>query len=173
MNKKTLLFFLLFILLIMQGGVMAFTMESKSFKHETTIPTKYTCDGANISPHLSWQDVPADTKSLALVVEDPDAPAGTWDHWILFNIPPTTKELAENIQNLPRGTEMGNNSYRVKTYRGPCPPDKEHRYVFKLYALDNVLTLQEGATKSEVTTAMNKHILGTAELIGRYNRIKK
>lgn len=172
MNKKALPFLLL-ILLLIQGKVMAFMMESKSFKHETTIPTKYTCDGANISPHISWQDLPADTKSLVLIVEDPDAPAGTWDHWVLFNIPPTTKELPENIQNLPTGTTMGNNSYRVGTYRGPCPPDKEHRYIFKLYALDQVLTLPEGATKSEVASAMNKHVLGTAELIGRYNRISK
>lgn len=173
MNKKVLYFPLFLILLLFQGEAMAFILKSSAFKHETVIPTKYTCDGANISPPLSWEDTPADTKSFVLILEDPDAPAGTWDHWVLFNIPAKTNQIPENVRTLPTGTQMGTNSWQIATYRGPCPPDREHRYFFKIYALDGTLSLSEGATKSEIQKAMNKHVLGTSELITRYDRKRK
>lgn len=152
------------------GNVMAFTLESSAFKDEASIPKIYSCDGENISPPLQWRDVPSNTKSLVLIVDDPDAPAGVWDHWILYNLPATTTQLSENLKNLPAGTLVGKNSHGEIKYNGPCPPDREHRYFFKLYALDTVLNLPKGATSKEVEEAMAGHIVGTAELMGRYKR---
>lgn len=150
---------------------MAFELSSV-FKQGEAIPSKYTCDGSNISPPLTWKDVPSGTRSLVLIMDDPDAPHGVWDHWILFNIPTNVDMLAENTQELPTGTQQGKTSWDTLGYGGPCPPDREHRYFFKLYALDKVLSLSPGATKSEIDTAMKGHILGTAELMGKYKRTK-
>lgn len=151
---------------------MALTIKSKAFENGSQIPQVYTCDGRDISPELSWDGAPEKTASFVLIMDDPDAPMGTWDHWILFNIPPETKMLEENIQSLPAGTVSGNNSWKRTGYGGPCPPDKEHRYFFKLFALDCTLDLKEGATKAEVEKAMEGHILEKAQLMGRYNRPK-
>ncbi|MBT4849463.1 YbhB/YbcL family Raf kinase inhibitor-like protein [Candidatus Parcubacteria bacterium] len=143
---------------------------SKSFEHNQSIPKQYTCDGEDTSPQLSIGDVPIDTKSLVIIMDDPDAikPAGkVWDHWIVFNIPPDTIEIPEGKE--PRGIH-GIGTSENFDYHGPCPPDTEHRYFFKVYALDAMLDLIEGVTKAEVIEAMQGHIIDQAELVGLYNR---
>lgn len=145
-------------------------LKSSGFENNGKIPSKYTCDGDNISPQISISETPKDAKSLVLIMDDPDAikPAGkVWDHWIVFNIPPETKEIPEAQE--PQGVQ-GITSFGGLSYGGPCPPDAEHKYIFKLYALDTELDLNEGVTKKEVEIAMQEHILGKTELIGRYER---
>ena len=147
-------------------------LSSAAFEESGKIPAKYTCDGANINPPLEISDVPSTTKSLALIMEDPDVPKdlrpdGMWDHWVVFNIPPGTAEIPEGQE--PPGTH-GSGTSGNQNYFGPCPPDREHRYFFKLFALDSELNLQEKATKSELEKAMEGHILEKTELMGRYER---
>ena len=147
-------------------------IESSAFMPNESIPLQYTCDGANTNPPLSFSDVPEKTQSLVLIMEDPDVPVsirpdGMWDHWVVFNIPPETREIGEGAE--PKGIQ-GMTTFGKTGYGGPCPPDREHRYFFKLYALDAMLDLPEGATKEEVITAMEGHILSSAELVGKYNR---
>ncbi len=145
-------------------------LTSSAFQHDGKIPSKHTCDGADLSPQLSISGVPLETKSLILIMDDPDAikPAGkVWDHWIVFNIPPTTTEIPEGEE--PTGVHGQGTSNNLK-YHGPCPPDAEHRYYFKLYALDTILSLPEGVTKKQVEEAMKEHILARTELMGRYER---
>ncbi|MDR3492396.1 MAG: YbhB/YbcL family Raf kinase inhibitor-like protein [Gammaproteobacteria bacterium] len=149
---------------------MTFTIKSSAFSEGSSIPSIYTCDGDDISPPLSWHDEPANTKSFVLIVDDPDAPIGNWDHWLLYNIPATTHTLNENLTSTPSGANGGKNSWGNTNYGGPCPPDREHRYFFKLYALDCHLDLTSNATKSKIESAMDGHILGTATLMGKYNR---
>lgn len=160
-----------------QGGV-SMKLTSSAFSEGAEIPSQYTCDGENTSPQLEISDVPANAKSLTLVMDDPDVPAAVrpermWDHWVVFNIPPETKTIPAG-QN-PQGTS-GKNSRGTLTYGGPCPPPQyepsRHRYFFKLYALDAMLDLQEGATKNEVEQAMKGHILAEAKLMGTYQRKK-
>ena len=151
-----------------------FMLSSSAFSENTSIPSLYTCDGNNVSPPLSISGTPTGTKSFALVMNDPDVPKGrvpndVFDHWIVFNIPPDTTEFKEG--EVPRGIE-GTNTAGKTSYTGPCPPDREHRYFFKLYALDATLNLPEDATASEVEQAMEGHILGRAELMGRYSRTR-
>jgi Raf kinase inhibitor-like YbhB/YbcL family protein len=145
---------------------------SKAFDHNGQIPSLYTCDGENISPPLSIQHVPSEAKSLVLLVDDPDVPASIrkdqmWDHWVLYNIPPETSTIAEGA--VSRGIE-GKNTEGQLGYQGPCPPDREHRYFFKLYALDTQLSLPPGASKKEVEKAMQGHILAESVLLGKYKR---
>lgn len=149
---------------------MSFKISSKAFDNGALIPVKYTCDGDDISPELSWQNPPDNTKSLALIMDDPDAPGGTWVHWVLFNIPSDVRGLKENIAQLPDHAISGKNSWNRQGYGGPCPPDKMHRYFFKLYALDTTLDLSADTDKSALEKAMQGHILGTAELMGKYDR---
>jgi len=153
---------------------MAFAVSSSSFPNGGDIPRKFTCDGADVSPEISWSAPPAGTKSLALIADDPDAPVGTWVHWVLYDLPPGTTGLAEavnKIDELPAGGRQGRNDFRKIGYGGPCPPPgKPHRYFFKLYALDKALNLAAGATKQEVEKAMAGHILGQAEWMGKYRR---
>ncbi len=147
-------------------------LTSSAFANSGTIPPKYTCDSANINPPLTISDVPEGTKSLVLIMDDPDAvePAGkVWDHWIVWNIPPITRDISEGKN--PPG-KLGKNSRGNNAYGGPCPPDRVHRYFFKLYALNAGLQLPEGSTKAEVEEAMKSHILARAELMGRYERAK-
>jgi Raf kinase inhibitor-like YbhB/YbcL family protein len=169
--KKILLVFLFLNFFIQSGAAMAFTLKSSAFHDGASIPLSYTCEAKDQSPPLVWESVPQNTRSFVLIVDDPDAPAGTWVHWVLFNIPKETQTLAENIQTLPAGTQKGSNSWNKQKYQGPCPPSGEHRYFFKLYALDNLLGLKEGATKSEIETAMKGHVLGTAQLMGKYKKL--
>ncbi|MEM4724204.1 MAG: YbhB/YbcL family Raf kinase inhibitor-like protein [Candidatus Hadarchaeum sp.] len=152
---------------------MAFTVKSSAFGHGEFIPRKYTCDGSDISPPLEWGNAPDGTRSFALIVDDPDAPGGTWVHWVLYNIPSNARSLAENTPPDPRvadGSMNGRNSWGKLGYGGPCPPRGTHRYFFKLYALDTVLNLGSGEGKEQLLEAMKGHILGQAELMGKYRR---
>lgn len=158
-----------------QGArTMAFAIASTSFPNGGDIPKKFTCDGADVSPEISWTGPPAGAHSFALIADDPDAPAGTWTHWVLFDVPPATTSLPEGvskIDELPGGERQGRNDFRKIGYNGPCPPPgKAHRYFFKLYALGSKLNLKPGATKQEVEQAMQGHILGKAEWVGKYKR---
>ena len=140
---------------------------SSVFNHGNSIPSRYTCDGEDISPPLSIEEVPENTKTFALIMDDPDAPMGIWDHWILFNIPSSIQKI--NEAEKPQGLE-GKNSWGRTGYGGPCPPSGEHRYFFKMYALDTELNLGEGSIKEDLITAMNGHIIGKAVLMGIYTR---
>ncbi len=151
------------------------TMEitSSAFSHKQQIPSKYTCDGDDISPPLSWNEPPAGTQSFALICDDPDAPVGTFVHWVWFNIPADTREISESISNEANpsvGGVQGKNNFGKLGYGGPCPPGGNHRYFFKLYALDTQLSLEAGANKTQVLEAMEGHILANAEIIGMYQR---
>jgi len=148
---------------------MAFTLTSPAFGPGEWIPAKYTCDGQDVSPPLRWSEPPAGTRSFALIVDDPDAPRRTWTHWLLFNLPVEPQELAEGSGS-PPGSRTGRNSWGRPGYGGPCPPGGTHRYFFKLYALDTILTLAAGATREQLQQAMTGHILGQAELMGVYSR---
>jgi Raf kinase inhibitor-like YbhB/YbcL family protein len=156
------------------GNPMALSVSSPSFASGAEIPKKFTCDGSDISPQLVWTEPPSGTKSFALLVDDPDAPAGNWNHWTLWNLPPTARGLPEAVgkdTTLPDGTQQGRNDFRKTGYNGPCPPPgKPHRYYFKLFALDATLDLKPGASKRELETAMKEHILAQAEWMGRYGR---
>lgn len=148
-------------------------IRSDAFTEGGMIPTKYTCDGENISPPLSWTGIPEGTRTFALICDDPDAPGGTWVHWLIWNLPVTARELVEHIppvELLPGGAEQGKNDFRKIGYGGPCPPRGNHRYFFKLFALDNQLPLKHGAIKTDLLKAMNGHILSEALLMGRYQR---
>ena len=135
------------------------------FEHNTAIPKKYACDGENINPPLHIEGIPEKTQSLVLIVDDPDAPVGIWDHWIVWNIPPTSAIAEDSVP----GVE-GLNSWEKKPYGGPCPPSGTHRYFFKVYAVDTMLDLGANAVKSDVEKAMKSHILAQGELIGLYSR---
>ena len=155
-----------------QQEVSIVKLTSPVFSNNSAIPGMYTCDGQNISPPLLIADAPPAAKSLALLMDDPDVPKsiradGMWDHWVVFNIPPATTSIPEGKS--PPGVKGKNTSGKL-AYAGPCPPDKEHRYFFKLYALDSTLALREGTSKAEVERAMEGHILAKAELMGRYKR---
>lgn len=147
-------------------------ISSSSFDHEGSIPSKYTCDGENINPPLEIREVPEGAQSLVLLMDDPDVPRsirpdGMWDHWTVFNIPALTAIIEEN--SVPAGV-VGLNSSGANKYGGPCPPDREHRYFFKLYALDTMLGLAADSSKTDVEKAMEGHILAEAVLLGRYER---
>jgi Raf kinase inhibitor-like YbhB/YbcL family protein len=148
-------------------------LESIVFTPNQLIPPTYTCDGKDISPPLSWSEPPEGTNSLVLIVDDPDAPDRTFVHWVLYNLPPTIRQLPEGLPHQPEltlGGIQGKNDFDRYGYGGPCPPSGTHRYFFKLYALDTELDLEPGATKAEVIKAMAGRILADAELIGRYSR---
>lgn len=141
-------------------------LTSSAFVHEADIPSRYTCDGSDVSPPLHLAGVPIGTVSLALVMDDPDAPAGVWDHWVEFDIDPR-ESIPEAVNGL--GT-AGNNSWGRTGYGGPCPPSGTHRYFFTVYALDTELGLPSGATKADVIAALEGHVIGEATLMGRYSR---
>ncbi len=148
-------------------------LESTAFTENEMIPSLYTCDGQDISPELSWDAPPTGTQSLALIVDDPDAPGQTFVHWVLYDIPPEVNQLPKSVSaepTLSAGGTQGKNDFDNLGYGGPCPPSGVHRYFFKLYALDRELGLKPGATKAQLEAAMSGHILGSAELIGRYWR---
>jgi Raf kinase inhibitor-like YbhB/YbcL family protein len=156
---------------------MAVTLSSTSFRPQGEIPAKYTCEGEDVSPALAWSGVPAGTKSLVLIVDDPDAPDPraprmTWVHWVLYDIPAETSGLPEAVASaaLPRGTREGLNDWKRTGYGGPCPPVGRHRYFHKLYALDVTLGDRGAATKADVVAAMTDHVLASAELIGTYEK---
>lgn len=152
------------------------TITTTSFPAEGMIPAKYTCEGANVSPALSWTGVPAGAKTLALICDDPDAPGGNWVHWVLFNLPAAASGLAEKVDTgptLPGGARQGMNDFGKTGYGGPCPPPgKAHHYFFKLYALDIRLRLKAGATKKDLLQAMDGHVIADGLLMGKYQRKK-
>jgi hypothetical protein len=159
------------------GAPMSLTITSSAFSQNGEIPAKYTCDGKDLCPPLAWFGLPEGTKSLALIVDDPDAPDPaapklTWVHWVLYNIPPGTTGLPEGVKSeeLPKGTREGLNDWKRTGYGGPCPPIGRHRYFHKLYALDVVLPDLGRATKQGLEKAMKGHILASAELVGTYKR---
>ena len=148
-------------------------LNSAIFTQMEKIPEKYTCDGEDISPALNWGNAPLETKSFALVMDDPDASVGTWIHWVLYDIPAEINMLEEAMpasEDLPNGGKQGKNSWGRFGYGGPCPPSGTHRYVFKLYALDAILYLSPGSNKEKLLQTLNGHILTSTELIGLYER---
>jgi len=152
---------------------MGIKIESSAFKEGGMIPVKYTCDGEDVSPPLKWGDLPTGTKSIALICDDPDAPVGTWVHWVLYNLPPNDRALPENIppkKTLENGAVHGTNDFKRPGYGGPCPPGGTHRYFFKIYALDKTIGLAPGAGKAQLLKAMEGHILDSGELMGKYKR---
>jgi len=152
---------------------MEIKITSSVFEDGGLIPAEYTCDGADMSPPLQWGVVPEGTKSIALICDDPDAPMGTFVHWVIFGLPAETRELAENIpsdETLPNGAKQGKSDFGRIGYGGPCPPSGTHRYFFKIYALDTEIALAAGASKRELVKAMEGHILGQGQLIGKYKR---
>jgi Raf kinase inhibitor-like YbhB/YbcL family protein len=152
---------------------MSFVLSSTAFSGGEPIPVAHSCRGADASPPLAWTEPPADTRSFALIVDDPDAPAGTWVHWVIFNIPPGTRGLRESAPaeaTLFDGSLQGKNSSGGLGYQGPCPPAGTHRYFFRLYALDAVLGLGSGVSKAAVLQAMDGHVLGQAELMGTFSK---
>jgi Raf kinase inhibitor-like YbhB/YbcL family protein len=151
------------------------TLTSAAFAHQAAIPAKYTCEGGDVSPPLAWTNLPPGTKSLALIVDDPDAPdpaapTMTWVHWVLYNLPLTANGLPEGASVLPPGTQLGLNDWQRTGYGGPCPPIGRHRYFHKLYALDTVLPDLGRPTKTVLEKAMKGHILGKTELVGTYQK---
>jgi Raf kinase inhibitor-like YbhB/YbcL family protein len=156
--------------------IMALVLSSSAFTDGATIPGKHTCDGEDVSPALTWSGAPDGTAAFALIADDPDAPSGTWVHWVLYNLPADVTALPEGLEKKEQlralgGALQGRNDFRRIGYGGPCPPPgRPHRYFFKLYALSAPLALRAGATKQEVERAMAGHVLGEARLMGRYAR---
>jgi Raf kinase inhibitor-like YbhB/YbcL family protein len=146
-------------------------LSSEAFAEGEAIPARYTCDGDDVCPPLSWLDAPAGTATFALIVDDPDAPAGTWVHWVLFDVPASASEIHDG--RAPRGARDGKNSWGRSGYGGPCPPSGTHRYFFKLYAVDGALDLEAGITAADLTRALEGHVLAEAVLMGRYARTRR
>lgn len=156
---------------------MSLQLTSTAFPHGGEIPSKYTCEGQDISPPLAWSDIPSGAKSLALIVDDPDAPDPaapkmTWVHWVLYNLPTNVNSLPEAIKQLPAGTLQGQNDWKRTGYGGPCPPIGRHRYLHKLYVLDIVLPDLGSPTKAALEARMKGHVIAQAELIGTYQKQK-
>lgn len=153
---------------------MALQLTTPAFKPGGDIPAQHTCDGSDRSPALNWNAPPEGTQSFALLLEDPDAPRGTWVHWVLYDLPPTERELPAGVppeRTLPSGARQGRNDFGGTGYGGPCPPPgPAHRYYFRLYALDKKLELPAGSTRAQADRSMRGHILADAELMGRYQR---
>lgn len=155
------------------GGKVAIEVTSAAFENGGMIPSKYTCDGADVSPPISWAGIPEGTKSISLICDDPDAPMGTWVHWVLYDLKPDISQLPEGIpasDTVVGGAKQGTNDFRKIGYGGPCPPSGTHRYFFKVYALDKMLNLKPGARKRDLLKAMEGHILAEGQLMGRYSR---
>jgi Raf kinase inhibitor-like YbhB/YbcL family protein len=148
--------------------MVTMSVTSPAFVDRGAIPARHTCDGSDTSPPLAFSGVPAGTHSLALIVDDPDAPVGTWIHWVVWNIPPRIREITEN--SVPDTAIQGLNSWKRNNYGGPCPPSGTHRYYFRLYALDTTLNLRSSATRADLEKAMEGHTLAKGELMGTYRR---
>jgi Raf kinase inhibitor-like YbhB/YbcL family protein len=163
--------------LILTSSLFGLELKSPVFDNGGTIPITYTCDGKNISPPLFWKDIPKNTKSLVLIMHDPDAPIGDFTHWLVYKILPTLKGLPEGVLNKPvveHGINQGINDFGFVGYGGPCPPpwDKAHRYIFELYALDYVPNIPPSANRNAVEKALKGHVIEKASLIGKYKRNK-
>jgi hypothetical protein len=155
------------------GNKMDIKITSSAFENECIIPAKYTCDGVDISPPLQWEGIPEGAESIALICDDPDAPMGTFVHWVVFNLPADATQLDENVpseKTLPNGAKQGTSEFGKIGYGGPCPPSGTHRYFFKMYALDAQVDLEAGASKSELLKAMDGHIVAQGQLMGKYKK---
>lgn len=175
-SQSFAIFGLLGLSLISCNPKVAKTMKltSNAFVDNGLIPVEYTCDGADMSPPLSWEEIPPNTQSLTLIVDDPDAPGMTFVHWVVYDLPPTVKQLQEKIpssKTIANGGIQGKNDFGKLGYGGPCPPSGTHRYFFHLYALDKKLNLEPGVSKNQILTAMAGHVLAKAELMGKYQRL--
>jgi Raf kinase inhibitor-like YbhB/YbcL family protein len=176
MRNRTVYFSLIISLILLGSIAMSkdvtnikgLKISSPAFEDNGYIPARYSCDRTDVNPPLLIENVPTNAKSLALVVDDPDAPAGTWVHWVVWDIHPDTKEIKES--SVPKGAGQGLNDFRQHNYRGPCPPGGTHRYFFKLYALDTLLGLHPNSTKADLESAMKGHVLEQAQVIGLYRR---
>ena len=165
-----LLSFIILTTFVVHSNAYAFTLKTNAFQDKGSLPILYTCDGNDISPALSWINPPAKTASFALILSDPDAPGGTFYHWILYNIPVTITTLPEGLTQLPTGVAAGKNNWEKAKYNGPCPPKgTTHHYIFTLYALDKELSLPSGISAPSLLKAIHKHILGKAELNVRFS----
>lgn len=157
-----------------RAATMTVQVTSSAFKEGGSIPSKYACDGQNVSPPLAWNTIPDGTKSIALIADDPDAPRGTWVHWVLYGLPPSLRELPEHVPAsesiLGNGGRQGMTDFGKIGYGGPCPPSGTHRYYFKVYALDSDLHPNPGLTKAQLLKAMEGHILAQGQLMGKYSR---
>lgn len=154
---------------------MTIRVTSSAFAEGGSIPSKYTCDGANVSPPLKWTSIPEGTRSIALIADDPDAPRGTWVHWVVYDLPASLRELPEGVppdRTMANGGKQGTNDFGKIGYGGPCPPSGTHRYFFKVYALDRALGLAPGATKAQLLKAMEGHVLAEGQLMGKYARAR-
>lgn len=169
MKKYSLLLALIFSAWNFNVFAQNFTLESSAFPQNSAIPPQFTCNGGNKVPPLKWTNAPEKTQSFALVMQDPDAPDGTWTHWILFNIPPTVNQI-DTDNPIPQGALIAQNSWKKAEYDGPCPDVGMHQYVITLYALDKQLDLQSGADKNAALDAMTSHVLGSAKLVGLYQK---
>ena len=152
---------------------MKIAMRSTAFIHGGMIPSRYTCDGENISPPIEWDPLPPGTRTIAIIADDPDAPRGTWVHWVIYNLPSEDRWLPENVpcvEHQPDGCFQGTNDFGRIGYGGPCPPAGTHRYFFRLYALDTRLSLPAGVRKKDLLRAIEGHVLATGELMGTYSR---
>lgn len=161
--------------LLIGGENMKIDISSTAFKEGEAIPSRYSCDGDDISPPLAFSNVPDGTASLALICDDPDAPMGIWVHWVLYNLPPQTRSLNEGMtksERLPDGSIQGISDFKRPGYGGPCPPGGTHRYFFKIYALDTMLSIEGKVTKEDLLKGMDGHILAEGSLMGRYSRKK-
>ncbi len=155
------------------GSAQVISVRSSAFGEGDRIPSDFTCDGADMSPPIEWSGVPAQAQSLAVIAEDPDAPSGNWTHWLVYDLPPQLTRLTAGIpvgDRLPGGGSQGRTDFGKSGYGGPCPPGGEHRYFFKVYALDMMLRLRSGASKQELLQAMQGHILAEGVLMGKYDR---
>lgn len=153
---------------------MKIKVTSPAFDEGGMIPRKYTCDGQNISLPLSWQTEAEGVKTFTIIIDDPDAPAGDWVHWVVYNIPADVRDLHEDVtttKNLPGSANEGTNDFRRIGYGGPCPPSGTHRYLVHVYALDTVMKMDAGASKKELMNAMQGHILAEGQLMGRYSKV--
>jgi Raf kinase inhibitor-like YbhB/YbcL family protein len=156
-----------------EGAEGTIEVRSTAFAEGDRIPSDFTCEGADMSPPIEWANIPSGTKSIAIFVEDPDAPSGNWSHWLAYDLPPSMRQLPPGIpasQGLPAGGIQGRTDFGNAGYSGPCPPQGTHRYFFRVYALDTLLGLKPGATKQELLRAMQGHILAQGQLMGTYDR---
>jgi Raf kinase inhibitor-like YbhB/YbcL family protein len=173
-NSMTILFLLCFATFCgPKGGSMTITVTSPAFASMQAIPGKYTCDGEDLSPPLSWSNVPGNAHSIVLICDDPDAPAGGWVHWVCYDIPSNVDSLPEAVpasDTLACGGRQGKTDFGKTGYGGPCPPGGTHRYFFKVYALDKMLNLPAGKTKKEIAKAIKGHVVASGELVGTYTR---
>jgi len=178
MNKYLTYFVIFGIIIIIivpliSGNKIDIKVSSTAFKEGELIPSKFTCDGENISPQIAWTNFPKSTESFVLISDDPDAPVGTWVHWVVYNIPASCTELKEKFpkdEKFDNGIMQGTTDFRKTGYGGPCPPSGTHRYYFKIYALDVILNVKSGLTKKEILKEIEGHIIAEGQLMGKYKR---